>query len=326
LGQAAKTGVDDYNSRGKGLLHAGKVEEAIVVWRQGFLQADSEQAPVLAKNLSIAHLKLKRPEQAHYYISFYLTMAGKDLPPDTLKKALISLDLIERDLVGREKITLTTTPADATVYVDGASPANRYRTPFAWRFAPGVHKLTIAREGMVTVEEEFTVEPGRSIELTVTLLPNAQLDVADSGAPGKHPPDNPVGIPKDPVVSRPVDRERTALPWVIVGGGVAVAAAGGIFEFLAYRRSGDLRDKYQGKIAAGMVFSDAQSELKRDFDSDVKPLNTAGVTLLVAGGSTITGGLIWALTESVSESATTGVRVGPIATPGATGAQIEVVF
>ena len=317
-----------HNEQGKALLKAGNVEDAIAVWREGFLAATGEELVKLAKNLGIAHLKLKRYAQAHYYLNYYLLLCDADSV--RAQKAKISIELVEEELVGRVLVKLTTVPADAVVYVDGISPANRYRPPVAWRFVPGPHKFTVMKDGMIAEELEFTVAANEQLDLTAKLereaTPLVEPAIPDPDDPAIEQPDPGLEILTATDLAPNTTARKSPWPWVTLGTGVAGALVGGILEYVAYSRNQDLGTKYQTRIDQGEAFDSAQQGLNKEYDDKVKPLNNAGIALLAVGSTAVVGGIIWAIADTGQKEEETQLQVVPVAAPDTVGFMLDLRF
>jgi hypothetical protein len=77
-----------------------------------------------------------------------------------------------------DRVTMTTTPAGATVFVDGELKGT---TPGEMAVAPGKHVFVVLAEGQKMVKREIEVAPGGKIELT---LEPAKLTAPVAGGDG----------------------------------------------------------------------------------------------------------------------------------------------
>lgn len=99
--------------------------------------------------------------------------------------------------------------AEGRVLVDG-EPLLRAADGRATPIDPGAHRFTWQRDEGSAIEEQFIVREGEHNRVLVLRVPPPPL--------GPPPP----VAPREP-------HERTALPWVVGGAGLAVTAVGGIF-------------------------------------------------------------------------------------------------
>jgi hypothetical protein len=100
-------------------------------------------------------------------------------------------------------------------------------------------------------------------------------------------------------------------PWLLIGGGGAVAIAGGVALVLALSYKSDV----ENPSGNSPRYEDYKS--KQDL---VGPLSTVGIIGIGAGLAAVTGGVIWKLRSNKPDHETTSLRLNP------TGMQLHVQF
>ena len=316
------------NEEGKRRLKEGKVQEAVAIWRQGFFVATGEDEIKLAKNLGIAHYKLKDYENAHYFLSFFVEKCA-DAPERTRKSKTTLVKIAERLAPGRSSVTLRTDPADAVIHVGEKKEGNRYKAPLFRYFEPGEHTVVLEKEGRATVEKTFRTESGRPLVLTEKIPLETKVAGGDRGDGG-------TPIPVDPGVSKEVETDSwTAYwPWVSIGAGAALLATGGVYEYLAVDTNNDIADLCQGKYelydetngTEGWSWKDANTELNRRFDDEVVPKNAVAISMFIAGGTAVVLGAGWLLFGPDEPPKMGRARLTPVMMPAGGGVAVDIGF
>jgi tetratricopeptide (TPR) repeat protein len=198
------------------------------------------------------------------------------------------------------QINLTTTPAGATITVDGEEQAGQ--TPMRLELDPGEHKLVVAAEGHQPKELDLTVEAGQKLEETIELIPEPAPEAEQPAAPPPEP---------EPTPPPPPPEEKSMVPaYVTLGIAGAGAVVGTIFGIMALGKKSDYDDAptadkadavERNALIADMAFGVAitlgvtgvvlltSSETEEGADSAARPLPKRA-TLNVAPYVTPTGG------------------------------------
>jgi len=287
------------------LFKEGKGDEAVLVLRRAFFAAEGENQPGLAKNLGILHAELGRFPQAYYYASYFASLLAGD--PKQVEGATETIKRIEKELTGRTRVQLRTDPPDALVYVDEKREENKYKAPVWWYFEPGEHKFIIEREGKATVERTFTVEPGSPLSFSEKL--------------------------QDIRIVKPIDlpegrSSKKAWAWVTLGTGIVLGTVGGVLQWRAGSLNdeilNDVQKEYDQYVYA--TKADAEAELSRRYEDEVKPRNQAAIALFAAGGVAVVGGAIWLIVDSRIPKTDRSVTVTPAVAPGTAGMMMNFTF
>ncbi len=265
--------------QGRALFKEGKRKKAAEVWRQAFSHASGEVEVKLAINLGIAYFKLGEDAEAFYFLSYFNTRRGNSYPKRAAKAASALHKLSGKLAKTHSRITLTSEPGDARVYLDDKSGNRSYKTPAILFLPPGEHQLRIIRQGFKDHTEKVTAKAGATRVLTValeTLEPEKPVEIAKPVAP------------EDP--AQPSTRFGP-WPWIALGAGAALAGGGGV---LLYTTSNDWDDtvaEAQRKVDEEGWQLDAAADWKDDYFRDtVQPKNRLSIGLFVAGGAALAAG------------------------------------
>ena len=175
------------NEKGKVLFRAGRTVDAVKVWKEAFLSACGEQELSLANNLGIAHYKLSEFPEAYYFFAHSLAIDAHGFYKlKNRAKVEAAATQLESELAGSGgRVELKVGPVpNASVCIGEAITDDCYKTPFAWYFSPGKHKLVISRPGMMTTSREVEVDKGNVLLLSESLdsLP-AAIENTGVGSP-----------------------------------------------------------------------------------------------------------------------------------------------
>jgi Tetratricopeptide repeat len=168
----------------------------------------------------------------------------------------------------------------AVVRVDGADLA---QVGGPLRINPGPHSLDVSAPGKQSFHKEVQLQVGEHVELALPIL----LDVPSSEV---------VASAAGPREQARSARPASPVPWLFVGGGGALAIAGGVTALIAKSKQQAL----EGGCDAGRAC--ANPALRSTRDSGEK-LATATYVLWGLGGASALVGLTWmVLEEPASES------------------------
>lgn len=174
-----------------------------------------------AANLGQASLKLERYSDAARYLAF----AYREMPtsePESRRNLLKNMLEESRKRVTAVHVVLD--PRDAEVLVDGASrgPASDLADPIF--LDPGEHTIGARADGYAPAQERIVATPGAERTLSLKLTPSSATPPDTLPRSGLGGPETPPPHGSDP--TRNGKSERNVLPVVLVGGGVALVAAG----------------------------------------------------------------------------------------------------
>jgi len=320
LAEEKEVSAQELNERGKELARAGKLDEAVVVWKQAFFMATGEAELRIAKNLGIAYYKLGKFEPAFYFLSFF-SLRCSDAA--RVKKADKALQTITKKLTpGRGRFGVNVVPQGAIVYVDERTDDNRYKAPVVWYFKPGHHRFIVMSEDGDEQVTNFMVKEGDLQVFEVTLKADSAIGEAGSGDSGQGeslPITLPVGIGEKSSSGSP-------WPWITLGLGTAMVGTGGLFEYLALDARDDIVGETEDKIAGGMSEKDANAWKDGQFDDRVKPKNTAAIVLFAAGGATVVGGIVWLIVDGKKSNESPAVSLVPLVSPSGGGFSFGMSF
>jgi hypothetical protein len=124
-------------------------------------------------------------------------------------------DLLERSRLLVDVYSLTVSPRNARVLIDGRAP--EYDDDGTLLLDVGQHNLEVSAPGMLVRSLPITVRGGERKELSVTLERTAVAKAQPATAPG---------LRQDTKTVPPLVSNRTATIWLVAAGGAALVAAG----------------------------------------------------------------------------------------------------
>ena len=281
------------------------------------------ERPRVHKLLGYAYKKLNMLPEAWHHLELYLESSGKE---DTTSGGW--LEEVETQLKqAHVKITLTCNPDGAMLRIPGSQPSIppvSQPCPATWWLKPGKHQVGATASGHNPRTVEIDVRERGDSGVREIRLAAVVPDKVQAG--GKTGPDH----GGTTLVSKPVEPERgsRALEWALIGSGLALGVAGGIFHGIGYSKNEDLHDKYlntegYSKTAnAQAAYDDARSE-------EVRPKEIAAYVLYGVGGAALLAGIVtWAVRKPGGRGErSSGVAISPMVIPGGgTGALMTLDF
>lgn len=221
---------------------------------RSFLEADAiSPSAALSYNIARAYEKLSDDAQALRWYRNYLRINPNAANAADVTRYVerLSLALSKK---GIQQLTVLSTPAGATVAIDG-NPLGV--TPLTVELSPGPHTALLSKRGFADASSPVELPASHPIDVAVELrVAPVTANVAASGPPG---------------------RRFGVAPWVTLG--VATACLGGALGFELARRSAQ---------------NSAQKEdVQLNFENDVSAMNsrrtTSRVLLLTGSALAITG-------------------------------------
>jgi hypothetical protein len=289
-------------NRGVELVEAGKLREAITVWHTVLDDLTPKHRHAVHLYLGLAYNELGQNPETWHYLSTYLKnndqedlLTGKDLQD-------VEATLIK---AGYLKSAITCDPENARIIGLTDQADSAYQCPLAWWMKPGKHTVTVALDGFVTAEHELdVVQRGGGNLFTVKLekLPDT----------GPSLPVTPVGPDGPALDGRNPNR---FWQWSIIGGGLAMVAAGGICTAVGYSNNESLYDKYPPETPSNKSKYDAA------YTDEVQPPRVASWVLYGVGAATALSGAIWLFSDLGDRGGDqTSWQMVPMLVPDAVGA------
>jgi hypothetical protein len=193
---ARADGVDDLVARGQELAKRAEWTQAIALFKQADVQRPRAEYACM---IGLAYTRRELWAQAEVFFARCHERAGANDPlPDWLGDAEQQLAAKEAG-AGAAAITLAVTPASARISISGFEP-DELVAPGTIHLMPGRYTLDITAPGSDTVRREIVVDAGKAQTITVAFAPPPRAE------------------PPEPTPSR--------VPWLVIGGGVALGAAG----------------------------------------------------------------------------------------------------
>ncbi len=151
---------DRHFKSGVALFSEQKFAEALAEFQRAY---EIAPAPIVLLNIAACHRELSHYGEAVAYYKRFLTEGEGKVPPAKIAAAKTELDAI---LARIARVTVTTTPANATLTLDGA-PLASPEMPLV--LAPGEHKLVAQLAGYKDAEKTLRVASGDELEVELKL-------------------------------------------------------------------------------------------------------------------------------------------------------------
>jgi len=308
--QTAQTRANDaayHEAIGRALqeFNLGHWTEAKVFFREAHARKPSART---LRGIGLACYESRNYVEAIDFLGQSLQSGVQPLTPD-MRSAATKLIEQSRQFVMRAEVELA--PKNAELFVDG-KPV-KLAADGSTLLDPGEHELSAIAAGYTTVQRRVNTEGGSERQLHFVLKPKSGAVAAASvpvpqraAAPVVAAPEAAEPQPKlalMEVEAEPAPESDSGsdslLPWLAIGGSVAVAATGGVLLGLG------LSDK-----AAVETTRDGGSwPNKKSANERAVPLQTAGGVMLGVGVAGLAASLAWQLWPS--EEQAVSLQVGP---------------
>jgi hypothetical protein len=225
-------------------------------------------------------------------IDFLQQSLVSPVQPLTAEMRAAATHLIEqsRQFVMRAQIELD--PSFADLRVDGKPP--RFDSDGWAMLDPGEHELSVSAPGFNPLRRRVNTEGGSQRTIHLVMTPVTPKPVVADLEPA------PLAATSE---VEPADRESgSVLPWLVIGGSVAVAATGGVLLGLGLADKAAVESAREGGSWA----------TKQDAAQRSVPLQTAGGIMLGVGLAGLGAGLVWQLADSDSQERAVQVGAGSV--------------
>jgi hypothetical protein len=215
--------------------------------------------------------------------------------PLTAEMRAAANKLIEqsRRFVMRAQIELS--PKNAALFVDG-KPVS-LGADGSVLIDPGEHEISATAPGYATVQRRVNSEGGSERQLHFELSPQGSARAVSAAQPA---PEATVAEAPAPLEAEPADEGGSALlPWLAIGGSVAVAATGGVLLGLGLSDKAAVEDTRDGGSWSS----------KKSANDRAVPLQVAGGVMLGVGVAGLAASLAWELWPS--DERESALLIGP---------------
>jgi hypothetical protein len=332
------------------LAGKGEMDKAVAIWEDILGEVSEVAAQDIRINLAVAYKRTERLPEAWYFLSAYLARDPSGDPKVTaemksiesrLEKTHIKVTfacdpdgvLLELPSAGGEA-ALRPTPGSAAGSEDIAGPGSpagsraeggndqgpgrrrRIPCPAAWWLPPGLHSVVAQKAGFETGTVDVEVKAGAAQQSVEVRLEQAR------------PPEVVPRFEGTAKAVRPAKNKgkTKALAWAIFGGGLALAATGGILQGVAYGADQRLKEDYPADASLSKEeFDNNEKKYDEGFASDVQPKLVAAYVLYGVGGAATLAGLVGAIIQARKAPGPrdkTSVRLVPMLAPGTIGAAL----
>ena len=208
--------------------------------------------------------------------------------------------------VGSFAAVLEEIPAFGRLEVEGTGKAIQVfingslegRVPFGRRLKAGTYELMVGRPGEEPWKKTIVIEADKTL---VERPAPFQPQVVRSDEP----------IAPTPGIAKKLESEGRFPTWqtVLMAGGAALLAAGGVVQYLGYSANQDLLDKYPESEQDYVKWLENRDGYKKEFEDSVSPLRATSIALYGVGGAAAAAGLVWLLVDRPERGAADGAAV-----------------
>lgn len=289
--------------RGADLAREEKFEEALGLWLNVIDRLQGEDLVLAYRYLGIAYMQLGMLPESWYYLTRYLGSSSRDDAQAGAWLQGVEMRLKQSHV----KVSFSCEPQHVLLRLPASLPTSipvQQACPLTWWFKPGKYKVHAQMDKFEAQDVEVDVRAqgdsgGREIRL------NAVPPVADARRV--------IGLDHSgPSVVESSDGFADRTPeWIVLGGGVAAIATGGLLQWLAYSRNEQLHDVLEASTEPG-----AQAHYDTSYDSDVWPKELSAYILYGLGGAAlVTSTLLWIVREPAATESP-GVTIDLFPVPG----------
>jgi hypothetical protein len=266
----------------------GHWTEAKVFFREAHARKPSART---LRGIGLACYESRNYVEAIDYLGQALASSVQPLTAEMRSAAQKLIDQ-SRQFVMRAEIQLR--PASAELFVDG-KPV-QLGADGSMLLDPGEHELSAVAPGYETAQRRVNTEGGSARQLHIVLKPQGARKQPVAAPGGEVQSD--LALSDSGATQAPTDAD-SVLPWLAIGGSVAVAATGGVLLGLG------LSDK----AAVEGTRDGASWQSKKGANDRSVPLQMAGGIALGAGIAGLAASLAWQLWPA--EERAVSVRLGP---------------
>lgn len=278
--------------QGNALFLDKKYAEAMEKYKSAVASWDH---PAIRFNIVRCLIQLDRPVEASDNLKLALKYGAAPLEEAVYTEALAYEKLLANQIAS---VSVKCSQSGVKMTLDGqplaTCPAEELR-----RVTPGAHQLVGTKDGFLTRSIEVVVIGGKEQHVALSLDPIEKAARIEHRWPGW-------------------------VPWVVFGGGFALAGIGGLLDLAAVQEM-DSYDRAVAQSCATMACAPedlAQSD--RDLKSSAETKSAIAVGIMVAGGATIiTGAVMLYLNRGRTVYPMSVERLTPSVTPVSGGATLS---
>lgn len=289
---AQKTQAQQFLEQGNALFLDKKYAPALEKYKSAVAAWDH---PAIRFNIVRCLIQLDRPVEASDNLKLALAYGAAPLEEAVYTEALAYEKLLANQIAS---VSVKCTQQGVRMTLDGqplaTCPAEELR-----RVTPGTHQLVGTKEGFLTRTFEVVVIGGKEQRISLSLDPIEKAARIEHRWPGW-------------------------VPWVVFGGGFAVAGIGGLLDLAAVQEM----ESYDRAVAQSCPTKACKPEdldpADRDLQESSETKSAFAVGIMIAGGATIvTGAVMLYLNRGRTVYPTSVERLTPTVTPMPGGATLS---
>ena len=279
--------------QGNALFLDKKYAEAMEKYKAAVASWDH---PAIRFNLVRCLIQLDRPVEASDNLKLALKYGAAPLEEAVYSEALAYEKLLANQIAS---VTVKCSQSGVKMTLDG-QPLPTCPTTEQRRVAPGAHQLVGTKDGFLTRSIEVVVIGGKDQQVSLSLDPIEKAARIEHRWPGW-------------------------VPWVVFGGGFAIAGIGGLLDLAAVQKM-DSYDRAVAQSCATMACSPEDLDpADRKLKTDAEAQSAVAVGIMIAGGATIaTGAVMLYLNRGRTVYPTSVERLTPSVNPVPGGATLTL--
>ena len=159
---------------GNKLFASGDYPAAYEAFKKGY---ELRQSPVFLRSMAYSLLKMYQHGEARKLMKEY----QRKYPGarDRARMAEIATGL---DVVIQTKISVSSTPPGADIYIDAEAAGRVGKTPYRGTIHPGKHTLILKKDGYYTTVKEFSISPKQDLPMKLALKVPLKINSTPPGA------------------------------------------------------------------------------------------------------------------------------------------------
>lgn len=161
-------------SQGNKLFAAGDYPEAFKAFEKGYTLRPS---PVFLRSMAYCQLKMYQHGEARKLMKKYQKKYPRAKDKGKMAEIVSGLEVVIQT-----KITITTQPSGADVYIDAEAAGKVGKTRYSGTIHPGKHTLILKKPGYYTTVREFTINAKQDIKLKLKLKVPLEITSNPPGA------------------------------------------------------------------------------------------------------------------------------------------------
>ena len=281
---SARAQSDDSVTEAAAAFKAREFGKAVNLLKKAY---EKDKSPVFLFNIGRSYEEWGKYREAAEYYKRVITEEQTD--KSLIKKALTGFQRVQGKIPSRVKISCE--GIQGTAFIDGK---NAGTCPVELEHPPGKIRIQVKAKGYHTWSTELALIPDGFSETKAKLKPLKKPEAKKMPTPKSKVGKKTVKGTTRKTPGRPIKsikQKASPWPWVVVGLGAALAAAGGIMQYLSYHERMTVKNAADPNgLVTGFTQSQAWSKEQRARNYAIGAYVMYGI-----GGAAVLGGLLWGI-------------------------------